>query len=152
MSSSNADSDSGWNNHQPPKTAPSITCRGVRGATTASANTPEAILEATSDLLQRLVAANNIDLEDIASVWFTTTPDLNAEYPALAARHLGWHDTALMCSHEIAVPHGLKSCIRILIHWNTTRSLTEIQHVYIRGAVNLRPDRSLGLKQTSSIG
>jgi chorismate mutase len=113
----------------------------VRGATTADANTASAILEATRDLLERLITANRIDPADVASVWFTTTPDLNAEYPALAARQLGWHDTALMCSHEMAVPHGLKACIRVLIHWNTTRSMREIQHVYIRGAVNLRPDR-----------
>jgi chorismate mutase len=118
-------------------------CRGVRGATTADANTAPAILEATRDLLERLVSANGMEAEDIASVWFTTTPDLNAEYPALAARQLGWHDTALMCSHEMAVPHGLKACIRVLIHWNTTRSMREIQHIYIRGAVNLRPDRQL---------
>ncbi|MHB8627519.1 MAG: chorismate mutase [Aggregatilineales bacterium] len=116
-------------------------CRGVRGATTTDANTASAILEATRDLLEQVIAANGIKVEDIASAWFTTTPDLNAEYPALAARQLGWHDTALMCSHEMAVPHGLKACIRVLIHWNTTRALHEIQHVYIRGAVNLRPDR-----------
>ena len=118
-----------------------IVCRGVRGATTVEANNGSAILEATRDLLERLIAANQIDQEDVASIWFTTTPDLNVEYPAVAARQLGWHDAALMCSHEMAVPHGLPMCIRILIHWNTTRKLSEIQHVYIRGAVNLRPDR-----------
>ena len=108
-------------NSSPP--ASYLVCRGVRGATTADANTAPAILEATRDLLERLISANGIEAEDIASVWFTTTPDLNAEYPALAARQLGWHDTALMCSHEMAVPHGLKACIRVLIHWNTTRSM-----------------------------
>lgn len=121
-------------------TAPTI-CRGVRGATTIETNSAPAILEATRDLLERLIAANQIEPEDVASVWFTTTPDINAEYPAVAARQIGWHDTALMCSHELAVPHGLPLCIRILIHWNTSRALAEIQHVYIRGAVNLRPDR-----------
>jgi chorismate mutase len=126
-------------NANPPITYP--VCRGVRGATTVETNTAPAILEATRDLLERVIAANGIEAEDVASVWFTTTPDLNAEYPALAARQLGWHDTALMCSHEMAVPHGLKACIRVLIHWNTTRALRDIQHVYIRGAVNLRPDR-----------
>jgi len=130
-------------NSSPPGSCP--VCRGVRGATTSDANTAAAILEATRDLLERLVAANGIEKEAVASVWFTTTPDLNAEYPALAARQLGWYDTALMCSHEMAVPHGLKACIRVLIHWNTTRSLREIQHVYIRGAVNLRPDRQIQL-------
>ncbi len=116
-------------------------CRGVRGATTATENSAPAILEATRDLLERMVATNGIEQDDIASAWFTTTPDLTAEYPALAARQMGWHDAALMCSHEMNVPHGLQMCVRVLIHWNTTRGLTDIQHVYIRGAVNLRPDR-----------
>jgi len=119
-----------------------IMCRGVRGATTAEANTAEAILAATRELLQQLIDANQIDPADVAAIWFTTTPDLNAEYPALAARQMGWHDSALMCGHEMAVPHGLTACIRALILWNTPLSLTEIQHVYIRGAVHLRPDRS----------
>lgn len=134
-------------NSSPPNAVP--VCRGIRGATTAEANTASAILEATRDLMERLIAANRIETEDVASVWFTTTPDLNAEYPALAARQLGWHDVALMCSHEMAVPHGLKACIRVLIHWNTTRSLREIQHVYIRGAVNLRPDRQMNLSSNA---
>ncbi len=122
-------------------------CRGIRGATTVDENTREAILEATHELLTRLIEANDLKPEDIASVIFSTTPDLNAEYPALAARQMGWHDTALMCSHEMAVPHGLKMCLRVLIHWNTTRRLDEIQHVYIRGAVNLRPDRTIQFSQ-----
>ena len=124
-----------------------IVCRGVRGATTTSDNTAESILEATRDLLARIIAANAIQQEDIASVFFTTTVDLNAEYPALAARQLGWHDVALMCGHEMAVPGALKRCIRVLIHWNTTRRNNEIQHVYIRDAVNLRPDRNLSFVQ-----
>jgi len=124
-----------------------IVCRGVRGATTTSDNTAESILEATRDLLARIVEANTIQQEDIASVFFTTTVDLNAEYPALAARQLGWHDVALMCGHEMAVPGALKRCIRVLIHWNTTRRNNEIQHVYIRDAVNLRPDRNLSFVQ-----
>ena len=119
-----------------------IVCRGVRGATTATDNSAPAILEATRDMLQRMIDANGIREEDVASAFFTTTPDLNAEYPALAARQLGWHDAALMCSHEMSVPHGLQSCIRVLIHWNTSAALTDVQHIYIRGAVNLRPDRS----------
>jgi chorismate mutase len=118
-----------------------IICRGIRGATTVDENTAEAILEGTRDLLSRLVEANDVKPEDVASAIFTTTPDLNAEYPALAARKMGWHDVALMCAHEMAVPHGLKMCVRVLIHWNTTRRADEIQHVYIRGAVNLRPDK-----------
>jgi chorismate mutase len=112
-------------------------------------NTPEAIAEATLDLLQQIIEANGIRPDDIASVIFTTTPDLNAEYPALFARQLGWYDVALMCGHEMAVPHGLKMCLRVLIHWNTTRRADEIQHVYIRGAVNLRPDRSSQVKKAA---
>jgi chorismate mutase len=117
--------------------------RGLRGATTADANTRESILAATRELLDLMIEANHVRAEDVASVIFTTTVDLNAEYPALAARALGWHDAALMCAHEMNVPHGLPMCIRVLIHWNTTLSAREIQHVYIKGATRLRPDRAL---------
>lgn len=117
-------------------------CRGVRGATTAEANTPEAILKATRELLAVLIRQNDIQQEDVASVVFTTTLDLNAEFPALAARQLGWYDAAMMCYHELDVPGSLERCIRILIHWNTARSADELIHVYIKGAANLRPDRS----------
>ena len=123
-----------------------LVCRGIRGATTANENTRDAILEATRELLTRVVEVNGVQQEDIASVIFTTTVDLNAEYPALGARQLGWHDVALMCGHEMAVPGSLKLCIRVLVHWNTTLRNDEIQHVYIRGAVNLRPDRTIQLK------
>jgi chorismate mutase len=118
-------------------------CRGIRGATTAEANTREAILEATRDMLERLIAENGLRQEDIASAIFSTTPDLNAEFPAVAARALGWLDTALICTHEMAVPGSLERCIRVLVHWNTTRSADQIVHVYIRGARNLRPERAL---------
>jgi chorismate mutase len=130
------------NGHSP------VVCRGIRGATTLTENTAEAILEATRELLTKIIAANDLKIEDIASAFFTTTPDLNAEYPALAARQLGWHDVALMCGHEMTVPHGLKLCLRVLIHWNTTRKIDEIQHIYIRGAVNLRPDRNIELNKS----
>jgi chorismate mutase len=116
--------------------------RGVRGATTAEANTREAILAATRELLCLMIEANKIEPDDVASAIFTTTIDLNADYPALAARALGWHDVALMCMHEMNVPHGLKQCIRILLHWNTTVAACDVQHIYIKGAVNLRPDRA----------
>ena len=115
--------------------------RGIRGATVAPANTPEAIRCATRELLEALVAANGIDPGDIASVFFTTTADLNAEYPALAARQLGWIDTALLCSHEMNVPGGLPLCIRVLVHWNTDRRPAEIRHIYLGAAARLRPDR-----------
>jgi chorismate mutase len=125
------------NGHHP------LVCRGIRGATTAPENTSEAILEATRELLTQIMVANDVRQEDIASVIFTTTVDLNAEYPALAARQMGWHDVALMCGHEMTVPGSLKQCIRVLIHWNTTHRNDEIQHVYLRDAVNLRPDRNV---------
>ncbi|GEM_PF-120963 len=120
-----------------------LVCRGVRGATTVDSNDREAILEATRDLLRRLVLANGIRPEDVASVIFSTTPDLNAEFPAVAARQLGWHDVALFCTHEMNVPGALRRCIRVLIHWNTERAQDEIHHVYIRGARHLRPDRAV---------
>ena len=119
--------------------------RGVRGATTAEANTREAILTATNELLQLMIETNQIEPDDVASAIFTTTIDLNADYPALAARALGWHDVALMCMHEMNVPHGLKMCIRILLHWNTAVPAQDVKHVYLRGAVNLRPDRAFTL-------
>lgn len=115
--------------------------RGVRGATVAGANSEEAILAATRELLYTMIQANGIAPEDVASVHFTTTVDLNATYPALAARQLGWFDVALLCGHEMDVPGTLGRCIRILIHWNTRRRLEEIVHVYLHEARSLRPDR-----------
>jgi chorismate mutase len=102
-------------------------CRGVRGATTVEANTKEAILKAT---------------KDIASAIFTVTRDLNAEFPALAARQMGWLDVPLLCGYEVEVPGSLMSCVRILLHWNTSRLQTDIHHVYIHDAIALRPDLS----------
>ncbi len=120
----------------------SYACRGIRGATTADDNTREAILAATRELLELLIAANELRPEDFVSAIFSSTTDLNAEFPAVAARHLGWLDTALLCTHEMAVPGSLAHCIRVLIHWNTTRSAAEVRHIYIRGAQNLRPERA----------
>ncbi|HEY65062.1 MAG TPA: chorismate mutase [Caldilineae bacterium] len=117
-------------------------CRGVRGATTADENTREAILKATRQLLALMIRLNDIKPEDVASAIFSTTPDLNAEFPALAARQLGWVDVPLLCTHEISVPGSLPRCIRILLHWNTDKSAHEITHVYIKEAANLRPDLS----------
>ncbi|HBY95428.1 MAG: chorismate mutase [Ardenticatenaceae bacterium] len=120
-----------------------IVCRGLRGATTVAANERELILEATRELLERLVEANHIEVEDVASVIFSATSDLNAEFPAVAARQLGWHDVALFDCCEIDVPGALPKCIRVLIHWNTARRPGELQHIYLRGAASLRPDRVL---------
>ena len=120
-------------------------CRGIRGATTVEQNDREEILSATTELLQLLIRTNELRAEDVASAIFTVTADLNAEFPALAARQLGWTEVALMCTQEIPVPNSLGKCIRILLHVNTTRSAAEIQHVYIRGAVNLRPNLAINL-------
>ena len=117
-------------------------CRGVRGATTVEEDSKEAILTATRQLIALMVRRNGIDRRDVASAIFTTTPDLNAEFPALAARQLGWLDVPLLCCHEIDVPGSLDRCIRVLVHWNTDRAQAEVQHIYIRDAVKLRPDLS----------
>jgi chorismate mutase len=115
-------------------------CRGVRGATTADRNTREDILQATRQLLALMIRLNGIDTESVGSAIFTVTRDLDAEFPALAARQLGWLDVPLLCSYEISVPNSLPRCIRVLINWNTTKSQREIQHVYIKDAAQLRPD------------
>ncbi len=114
--------------------------RGVRGATTTDEDTPEAILSATRELLQAVIDANRLHEDDVASIIFTTTPDLHATYPAKAARDLGWNQVALLGCQEMDVPNGVPRCIRILIHWNTDRSADQIQHVFMKGAVVLRPD------------
>jgi chorismate mutase len=115
-------------------------CRGVRGATTVSDNTAELIVSATAELLGAMIAANGIEEEQVASVFFTTTPDLNMAYPAQAARKVGWWSVALIGAQEIETPNGLPMTIRILIHWNTSKTLNEIVHVYMHGAEKLRPD------------
>ena len=114
--------------------------RGIRGATAVGANTREAILEATRELLAAMVEANGIKVEDIASAFFTSSRDLNAEFPALAARQMGWTDVALLCGHEMDVPGALRMCLRILIHVNTEKKGSEMVHVYLHGAKVLRPD------------
>ena len=120
-----------------------LVCRGIRGATTAATNTAEDILEATTELLTALIRLNDLDPGDVASAIFTTTPDLNATFPALAARTLGWTEVPLLCTHEMAVPGALEQVIRILLHVNTTRPAAEIRHVYLKGARDLRPNWSL---------
>ncbi|NUQ62223.1 MAG: chorismate mutase [Pirellulales bacterium] len=119
-----------------------MACRGVRGATTADDNTSEAILKATRELLALMIRSNEIEPEDVASAIFTTTKDLDAEFPALAARQLGWMHVALMCGYELSVAGSLQRCIRILLHWNTEKTADEVVHVYVKGARRLRPDLS----------
>jgi len=113
-------------------------CRGIRGATTVESNTKEDILNAGKDLLQKMIDANGLVPENVACAIFTTTPDLNAEFPAAAARQLGWSHAALMCAQEMNVPDSLQRCLRILILYNTEKSAEEIVHVYIKGATTLR--------------
>ncbi|MGH2521141.1 MAG: chorismate mutase [Anaerolineales bacterium] len=115
--------------------------RGIRGATIAPANTPDAIRCATRELLSALASANQLDPADIASVIFTATPDLTAEAPARAARELGWDEVALLCMSEMPTADGLPRCIRVLIHWNTEKAAAEVRHVYLHDAAQLRPDR-----------
>ncbi len=115
--------------------------RGVRGATTVETDTAEAILLATSELLQALLRANpGMQVEEIASAWFTATDDLRAAFPARAARDLGWTETALMCAQEMRVRGGLERCIRVLLHWNTDLGQGDVRHVYLREAKRLRLD------------
>lgn len=119
-------------------------CRGVRGAITVEENSADAILKATFELLHAIQEANAMRAEDIASALFTVTTDLDAVYPAQAARMAGWSHVALMCATEIPVPAGLPHCVRVLIHWNTEKKQDEIVHVYLRGAQALRPDLTGG--------
>jgi chorismate mutase len=114
--------------------------RGIRGATTVKVNTREAILEATTELLAAMVEANGIEVQDVASAFFTSSLDLNAEFPALAARQMGWTNVALLCGHEMDVPGALPRCLRILLHVNTEKKAGEIVHVYLHGAKVLRPE------------
>lgn len=113
-------------------------CRGIRGATVLAANTREEVLQATRELLEGMVKSNGVEKEDVACVLFTTTADINAEFPALAARQMGWNDVALLCSQEVEVPESLSRCVRILMLHNTTKKSDEIVHVYLRGAEVLR--------------
>lgn len=114
--------------------------RGIRGATTATANTRDAILDATCELLETLVKMNEVCAEDIASAVFSVTPDLDAAFPASAARGLGWTHVSLLDVSAPRVSKDLARCIRVLIHWNTERAQKDVVHVYLRDARTLRPD------------
>lgn len=114
--------------------------RGVRGATTVESNSPEAILDATKELLAAMTKVNEIDVDSVGSAFFTLTQDLNAEFPAVAARQMGWTDVPLLCGHEMNKPGALPMCLRILLHVNTEKPAKDMKHVYLRGARVLRPD------------
>jgi chorismate mutase len=118
-----------------------MSLRGIRGATTSSANTRDAILDATRELLDALVRANNLRIDDVASIYFTVTPDLDAAFPAAAVRGLGWQEVAALDAQAPRVMNDVPRCIRVLIHWNTEAALQDVRHVYLRGAQALRPDR-----------
>ncbi len=117
-----------------------MNCRGIRGATGVRANDAPSILAATRELLEQIVAANDLLVKDLVSVIFTATPDLDAAYPARAAREMGWVDTPLLCVQEMAVAGRLNRCIRVLAHWNTNLEPEQIQHIYLGEARVLRPD------------
>jgi len=118
--------------------------RGVRGATTCASNVGDDILAATAEMVEAVVAANGIDTDDVAAAIFSVTPDLDAVFPARAARDLGWSSVPLMCTREIPVPRALGHCIRVLVLWNTDKKQADIVHVYLREAKSLRPDLSGG--------
>ena len=119
-----------------------MVCRGVRGATTVERNGREEILAATRELLALMIRQNGIEAADVASALFSTTHDLDAEFPALAARQLGWLEVPLLCSNEMSVAGSLPLCIRIMVNWNTDKAQSDLHHVYVREAVRLRPDLS----------
>lgn len=114
--------------------------RALRGATQVDADERDLILEATTELVTELMRRNGLTTDDVISVLFTATPDLNAEFPALAARKLGFHEVPLLCAGELDVPHALPRVIRLMAHVETDRPRSEIQHVYLRGATALRLD------------
>jgi len=123
-----------------------LQCRGIRGAITVSADSKESILDATKKLLMEMAVTNRTEIKDIAAVFFTTTPDLNAEFPASATRELGWpSNLAMLCGHEMNVPNDLPRCLRILMLVNTEKGPEEIAHVYLGEAKKLKNKPSLSI-------
>ncbi len=116
--------------------------RGIRGAISVAENTKEAITAETTELLQAVIKTNKIKTEDIASIFFSVTTDLDAEFPAAAARKMGYTDVPLLCLTEIPVPGSLPSCLRVLVHVNTEKSQKEMRHIYLKEAIKLRPDKA----------
>jgi chorismate mutase len=120
--------------------------RGIRGATTVTRNEAGAIYDATLELLDIIVRVNGVRAEDVGYIWFTVTDDLNAAFPADAARAgLGWTDVPLICGREIPVPKALERCVRVLIAWNTLKTQTDVRHVFLHGARVLRPSWAVDL-------
>jgi chorismate mutase len=124
-----------------------LQCRGIRGAIAVSANNRRGILAASKKLLSKMVKVNGLETKDIAAILFTTTPDLDAEFPAAATRELGWpSNLALICGHEMNVPDALPRCLRILMLVNTEKEPDEITHVYLGDARKLKdkPSPAIG--------
>jgi chorismate mutase len=117
-----------------------VAVRAIRGAVQVDADEREAVLGGTAELVTEVMTRNELVPGDVISVLFTTTPDLTAEFPALAARKLGFHDVPLLCASEIAVPGAMPRVVRLLMHLETSRPRSAIQHVYLGGAAALRPD------------
>lgn len=114
--------------------------RAIRGATTVLRDDPCAIIEATRELLEQLVEQNALTSDELVSVIFSATPDLTSEFPARAARDIGWHDVSLLCTTEMAVEGSLPRCIRVLLHIESMVPRERVTHLYLRDAAQLRPD------------
>ncbi len=114
--------------------------RGVRGAITVKKNEVKEIKQATQYLISDMLRKNDIQVDDIASAFFSLSPDLDAAFPAMAVREMGWEFVPMLCFHEISVPGSLERCIRVLLHWETQKHPKEIIHVYLKEAAQLRPD------------
>lgn len=123
--------------------------RGVRGATTVDNDQEEKIVRATEILVKEMIRVNDIEADDVASVWITVTEDLTSAFPAKALRSVdGWTYVPVMCAREIPVPGSLEKCIRVMVHVHTEKKQDEIQHVYLEKAEQLRPDLNLTLKKS----
>lgn len=118
----------------------SCRCRALRGAITVEENSAEKIVQATRELLSQMVQANEVDTEDLVSIIFTLTKDLDAVFPAVAARSFGWNQIPLLCCQEVEVPDSMPRCIRVLMHINTEKTAQDLKHIYLRQAVDLRQD------------
>ena len=119
-------------------------CRGIRGAITVTANNKARIIAASKELLEEMVQANGIEIDEVAAIFFTTTSDLNAVFPAAATRELGWpQHLALLCGHEMNVPHSLPHCLRVLMLVNTGKGAEEIKHIYLREARKLKSGENI---------
>ncbi len=117
-----------------------VQSRGIRGAITVEENKGEEIIQASVKLVKEMVRENEVEVEEIAAVFFSLTPDLDAAFPAEAARSMGWKNVPLFCTSEIGVPGALARCIRVLMLVNTTRKQEEIKHIYLGEARQLRED------------